>query len=51
MLLPSIPVNLVITKDNLLQNNLVSETVANILCFVLPWLIGILRKYINDTAY
>ncbi|KAJ3000658.1 hypothetical protein HDV02_004343 [Globomyces sp. JEL0801] len=40
MLIPSIPVNLIVSKDNLVQNQVVSNTVATIISLVLPWIIS-----------
>ncbi|KAJ3346454.1 hypothetical protein HDU91_007038 [Kappamyces sp. JEL0680] len=39
MLIPSIPVNLIISKENLFQNDIVSEKLAIVVSFVLPWLV------------
>jgi hypothetical protein len=41
MLLPAIPVNLIISRENLSQNKVVSDRIANLLCFFVPWLICI----------
>ncbi|KAH9276493.1 hypothetical protein BASA83_001196 [Batrachochytrium salamandrivorans] len=41
MLIPSIPVNLIISKGNLFQNKVTSEAVAIVLSYVFPWIISI----------
>nr|KAJ3418034.1 hypothetical protein HK105_000450 [Polyrhizophydium stewartii] len=41
MLIPSIPVNLLISKSNLFQNKVVPENVASALSFVVPWIVSI----------
>jgi hypothetical protein len=41
MLIPAIPVNLLISKDNLVQNKVVSNRVAVFLTLILPWFIAI----------
>jgi hypothetical protein len=41
MLLPAIPVNLIISRENLSQNKVVSDRIANVLCFFVPWIVCI----------
>eukprot|EP00842_Homolaphlyctis_polyrhiza_P006480 jgi/Hompol1/6833/HPOL_002340-RA len=38
MLVPSIPVSMIISKNNLFQNKLMSEGIATFVSFVLPWI-------------
>lgn len=48
MLLPSIPVNMIISRDNLTQNKVVSTAVANFLSFAMPILVMIpIQNYDN----
>ena len=41
MLLPSVPVNFAIARDNLVQNNIVGKLAASLLCFAVPVLVSI----------
>ncbi|KAI8925618.1 hypothetical protein BC831DRAFT_263070 [Entophlyctis helioformis] len=41
MLVPSIPVNLMISKNNLFQNKIASNVVASLMAFAVPWLVAI----------
>ncbi|KAJ3325184.1 hypothetical protein HDV06_004974 [Boothiomyces sp. JEL0866] len=51
MLIPSVPVNIIISRDNLVSNGVLSKRAALFLTFVLPWLISTLLIsgiYIQD---
>ncbi|KAJ1334671.1 hypothetical protein BSLG_007826 [Batrachochytrium salamandrivorans] len=39
MLLPSVPVSFIVSRDNLVQNEVFSKNVAGFMSFVLPWLL------------
>ncbi|KAI8902374.1 hypothetical protein BC833DRAFT_616838 [Globomyces pollinis-pini] len=41
MLIPSIPVNLIISKENLVQNDIVNDKIATFVSLILPWFISI----------
>ncbi|KAJ3270049.1 hypothetical protein HDV01_000597 [Terramyces sp. JEL0728] len=41
MLIPSIPVSLIISRENLVQNKVVSEKIASIASFLTPWIVSI----------
>ncbi|KAK5665698.1 hypothetical protein BDV3_006745 [Batrachochytrium dendrobatidis] len=41
MLIPSIPVNLIISKGNLFQNKITSEGIATVLAYIVPWIVAI----------
>ncbi|KAI8912601.1 hypothetical protein EDD86DRAFT_178635, partial [Gorgonomyces haynaldii] len=41
MLVPSIPVNMIISKNNLIQNSVLSNNLAIIVSYVLPWIVAI----------
>ena len=41
MLIPSIPVNMIISRNNLYQNNVVTKVIADVLAYVVPILISI----------
>ncbi|KAJ3323697.1 hypothetical protein HDV06_001427 [Boothiomyces sp. JEL0866] len=41
MLIPSIPVSLIISRENLVQNKVLSDKVASAVAFITPWIIAI----------
>ncbi|KAJ3221762.1 hypothetical protein HK099_003152 [Clydaea vesicula] len=44
MLLPSIPVSLIVSGDNLAQNDVFSKRVSSFIAYVLPWILTCLLK-------
>ncbi|KAJ3260485.1 hypothetical protein HK103_000627 [Boothiomyces macroporosus] len=41
MLIPSIPVSLIISRENLVQNKVLSDKVASAVAFITPWIVAI----------